>query len=201
MMSCGLSVALGGLCWVLVSWSTEAPWMTDQPNLHPPAPPTRSRTTAWAAYAACALAWLYAVPSFYWTLGGTAGLDTVGGAIEELARTRDPAGIALGLGAGVLKVAGGLLALALVRPWGRAVPRRLLLGTAWTASVVLTCYGGLLVAVGALVLTGLISPAGPVDRTALRWHVLLWDLWFLVWGLLLGVAAWQYGRESHRGTR
>jgi hypothetical protein len=86
--------------------------MTDQPTLHPPALPTRSRPRAWAAYAACALAWLYAVPSFYWALGGTAGLDTVGGAIEELARTRDPAGIALGLGAGVLKVAGGLLALA-----------------------------------------------------------------------------------------
>jgi len=110
--------------------------MTDQPNGHPPAAPTRSCTTPWAAYAACALAWLSAVPSFYWALGGTAGLDTVGGAIEELARTRDPAGIALGLGAGVLKLAGGLLALALVRPWGRAIPGRLLGGAAWTASVV-----------------------------------------------------------------
>ena len=45
-------------------------------------------------------------------------------------------------------------------------------------------------------LTGAINPAGPVDRTALRWHVLLWDLWFLIWGLLLGVAAWHYVRES-----
>jgi hypothetical protein len=176
--------------------------MTDQPNLHPPAPPTRSRPTAWAAYTACALAWLYALPSLYWALGGTAGLDTVGGAIEELARTRDPAGIALGLGAGILKLVGGLLALALVRPWGRVIPRRLLLGAAWAASLVLTVYGGLLVTVGALVLTGLISPSVPVDRMALRWHVLLWDLWFLVWGLLLGVAAWRYGRESHgEGTR
>jgi hypothetical protein len=189
-------MALGGLCWVLVLWSTEAPWMGDQPNLHPPAPPTRSRTTAWAAYAACALAWLYAVPSFYWALGGTAGLDTVGGRIEELGRAHDPAAVVLGAVAGVLKVAGGLLALALVRPWGRAVPRRLLLGAAWAASVVLTGYGGLLVVVGALVLTGVLIPAGPVDRTALRWHVLVWDLWFLVWGLLLGVAAWQFGRES-----
>jgi hypothetical protein len=73
----------------------------------------RSPATAWAAYAACALALLYAVPSFYWALGGTAGLDTVGGAIEELGRSRDPAGVAFGLGAGVLKVAGALLAL----PW------------------------------------------------------------------------------------
>ena len=95
--------------------------MADQPNVNQPALPTRSRAT-WAAYGACALAWLSAVPSFYWALGGTAGLDTVGGAIEELGRTRDPTGVALGIGAGVLKVAGGLLALALVRPWGRAIP-------------------------------------------------------------------------------
>src|SRR5262245_1348959 len=81
--------------------------MADQPNLHQPAPPTRSPATAWAAYAACALAFLYAVPSFYWALGGTAGLDTVGGAIERLGRTHDPAGVALAIGAGVLKVAGG----------------------------------------------------------------------------------------------
>ena len=176
--------------------------MADRPNVHQPAPPTRSRATAWAAYAACALALLYAVPSFYWGLGGTAGLDTVGGAIEELARTREPAGVALGIGAGVLKIAGGLLALALVRPWGRAIPRRLLVGAAWAASMVLTAYGGLLVAVGALVLTGLVSPSGPVDRTALWWHVLLWDLWFLAWGLVLGVAAWHFGRESRsRGAR
>ena len=176
--------------------------MADPPSAHQPAPSTGSRATAWAAYAACALALLYAVPSFYWALGGTAGLDTVGGAIEELGRSRDPAGVALGIGAGVLKVAGALLALALVRPWGRVIPRRLLGGAAWTASVVLTAYGGLLVVVGALVLTGFINPAGPVDRTALRWHVLLWDLWFLVWGLLLGVAAWGYGAESDsRGAR
>jgi uncharacterized protein DUF3995 len=148
------------------------------------------------------LALLSAVPSFYWAFGGTAGLDTVGGAIEDLARTRDASGVALGVGAGILKIAGGLLALALVRPWGWAVPRRLLAGAAWAASVVLTAYGGLLVAVGALVLTGVISPAGPADRTALRWHVMLWDLWFLIWGLLLGVAAWHYGRQSRdRGAR
>jgi len=170
--------------------------MAEQPNVHQPAPSTRAPATARAAYAACALALLSAVPSFYWALGGTAGLDTVGGAIEQLGRSRDPAGVGLGIGAGVLKIAGALLALALVRPWGRAIPRRLLLGTAWAASTVLTAYGGLLVAVGALVLTGLVSPSGPVDRTALRWHVQLWDLWFLVWGLLLGAAAWHFGRAS-----
>jgi hypothetical protein len=170
--------------------------MAESASVHEPRPITRPPTTPWAAYAACALALLSAVPSFYWALGGTAGLDTVGGRIEELGRAHDPRGVALGVGAGLLKVAGGLLALALARPWGRVVPRRLLLGAAWAASTVLTAYGSLLVTVGALVLTGVISPSGPVDRTALRWHVMVWDLWFLVWGLLLGVAAWQYGHQS-----
>ena len=170
--------------------------MAESASVDESRPSTRPRATAWAAYAACGLAWLSAVPSFYWALGGTAGLATVGGTIEQLGRAHDPAGVALGAGAGLLKVAGGLLALALARPWGRAVPRRLLLGAAWAASTVLTAYGGLLVVVGALVLTGVINPSGPVDRTALRWHVMVWDLWFLVWGLLLAVAAWHDGRRS-----
>jgi hypothetical protein len=176
--------------------------MTEQPTVHQRAASTRPSRTIWAAYTACALALLSAIPSFYWAAGGTIGLGTVGGTIEELARARDPSGVALGIGAGVLKVAGGVLALTLVRPLGRRVPPRLLGGVAWAASVVLTLYGGLLVAVGALVLAGVIHPAGPVDRTALWWHVLLWDLWFLVWGLLLGVAAWHYCRQSRdRGAR
>jgi hypothetical protein len=36
----------------------------------------QSHSTAWAAYAACVLALLYAVPSFYWALSGTAGRMT-----------------------------------------------------------------------------------------------------------------------------
>jgi hypothetical protein len=151
--------------------------MTAQPTMNDPAASPRPPRTTWAAYAACALALLSAIPSFYWAAGGTSGLATVGGAIEELARARDPAGVVLGVGAGVLKVAGAVLALALVRPWGRWVPRRLVGGVAWAAGVVLTLYGGLLVAVGALVLAGVIRPAGPVDRTALWWHVLLQNFW------------------------
>jgi hypothetical protein len=40
------------------------------------------------------------------------------------------------------------------------------------------------------VLTGVLDSGGPVDRRALSWHVLLWDLWFLLWGLALAVARW-----------
>ena len=89
-----------------------------------------------------------------------------------------------------------MLALALVRPWGRLVPRRVLLGVAWAGAVVLVGYGALYVVGGALALGGVVEVAGGRDRAALWWHVLVWDLWFLVWGMLLGVAAWRFRRLS-----
>ncbi len=155
----------------------------------------------YAAYAAAVLAFAYAAVSVYWGLGGRLLLDTVGGSIEDTARRGGPAPAVLGLGAAVLKAGGGLVALALVRPWGRAVPRGWLLGCSAVASAVLVLYGGLLVVVGALVLSGGIHPAGAVDRTALRWHVMVWDLWFLVWGVLLTLATAGVWRARATGWR
>jgi hypothetical protein len=149
-----------------------------------------------AAYAAAVVAFGFAAVSLYWTMGGHLLLDTVGGSIEEMARRGGPAAVALGLVATVLKTAGGLLALALVSSWGRVIPRVWLLACSAAASVVLVLYGGLLVIVGALVLSGAVHPAGAVDRTALRWHVLVWDLWFLVWGVLLALAAVAHWRGA-----
>lgn len=107
----------------------------------------------------------------------------LGGTFEDLARERSPQSIALGMLVVPVKVAGGLLALALVQPWGTHVGRRLILVSAAVGSVVLVVYGGVLVLVGGLVLADLITPPAPVDEHALRWHVFVWDLWFLVWGM------------------
>jgi len=138
------------------------------------------------AYAAAGLAFAYAAVSAYWTAGGTALLDTVGGGLERLARVGGTAGLLLGVVTVLLKVAGGVLALALVRPFGDRVPARLLEWTALAAGAVLTLYGAGQVLLGGLALTGLLGE--PADPRALRWHVLLWDPWFLLWGLLLLLA-------------
>jgi hypothetical protein len=108
--------------------------------------------------------------------------------------------VLVALAATLAKVAGGLLALALVRPWERVVRRGWLLIGSAGASVLLVVYGGLNVLLGALLLSGVIHPAGSVDRTALRWHVGVWDLWFLVWGILLALATVGYWRRTATGV-
>ena len=156
----------------------------------------RSWKGAWPAYAAAARAFASAAVSLYWTLGGTLLLDTVGGTFEDLAGERSTLAIALGIAVVTLKAAGGLLALALVSPWNTRIGKRFLLLTTIIGSILLVVYGGVNVLVGGLVLLDVINPSGPVDAHALRWHVFVWDLWFLAWGVTLGIAARRYFVEA-----
>jgi hypothetical protein len=83
-----------------------------------------------------------------------------------------------------------VLALALLRPAPRRVrPFALLAGG------LLTLWGGANVLLGGAVLAGLFDLVPVADEHVLRWHVGLWDAWFLVWGgaLLLAVLAGQRG--------
>jgi hypothetical protein len=147
------------------------------------------------AAVAAGLAFASALLTAYWTLGGTALLDTVGGYAEEFARTGGTLAVLVGLLVVAVKVVGGLVALGLAgRGPGRKLHRPLLLAGG-LGSGLLIIYGGLLVAVGALVLTGVLQPDDPIDRRALTWHVLLWDLWFLLWGLTLAATTWQSSRS------
>jgi hypothetical protein len=149
-----------------------------------------------AAYAAAVVAFAYALVSLYWAVGGHRLVSTVGGYVAHFAREGGAVPVLVALAAAAAKVVGGLLALALVRPWGRVIPRRWLLAGATAVSVLLVGYGGLVVIAGALVLSGAIHPRGGVDRTALRWHVGVWDMWFLAWGILLALATVSYWRRT-----
>ena len=142
-----------------------------------PAPSGRAAAGAVTAYAAAIAAFSYALVSAYWALGGHGLVSTVGGYAGQVARREGAAPELLALTAMVAKAACGLLALALVRPWGRVIPRRWLRAVSATASALLIVYGGLNVLAAALVLSGVLHPGGRVDRTALRWHAGVWDLW------------------------
>ncbi len=80
------------------------------------------------------------------------------------------------------------------------MPRRLVLLAGTAASALLILYGGVLVIAAVLVETGAVRPGTPIDWRGLRWHLGLWDLWFLIWGVLLGIAVWRFHRNHGTAT-
>lgn len=149
---------------------------------------TGDSSAAWPGYAAAAVAFGFALPSLYWAAGGMAGLGTLGGRIEELARQRDTGLVVATWVAFMLKILGGVVALALVRPWGSRLPRRVVRYTASAGAVLLTAYGFLQTGTVALTGLGILDDTQDLSSGALRWRLFLWEPWFLVWGLLLGLA-------------
>jgi hypothetical protein len=172
---------------------------TSGPETSPRETRDTPRATVWVGCATVAWAFVFAGVSFYWASGGTVGVSTIGPAITKPVLAHDPAWIALLWVTVVLKVLVGLLALALVQPWGQRVPRRPLLVVAWGACLVMALYEGAASWIQhGLMAAGVIGVPSGLGMTALRWHLLLWDPWWLVGGLLLGVAAWGYARSTAR---
>ena len=162
----------------------------------PTTPGNSSRWAVGVAYAACGWACLFAALSFYWALGGTAGAETISPAIAQLARARVPWFLAVLWIAAFLKVFSGLVALALIQPWGSRVPRWILPLLVWGAGTLFFVHGGLYFVVGVLALSGAISYHTPA--TVLRWYTFLWGPLWLLGGLLFLLAAWSYVRRSPR---
>ncbi|MGI8653016.1 MAG: DUF3995 domain-containing protein [Geodermatophilaceae bacterium] len=153
----------------------------------------------WAGYAACVCAFLFAATSFYWGTGGTLGLDLVGREAVELVASGN-VGILIALWlVGLLKVASGLLALALVQPWGAHLFRPwMLLLAGWGGATLLVLYGAAQIGLQLLVLTGVIEAPADMDWRGFYGHLYVWDPWFVVWGVLLGGAALHYTRRQRR---
>jgi Protein of unknown function (DUF3995) len=160
----------------------------------------RSASKARTAAGVAALLGLgHAAVSAYWALGGTALLDTVGGSLEEWARDAEPELLAALWVVVIVKVGAAALGPLLVWDGGPSrLPMRLVRGLAWTATVVLVAYGGILTLTGLLAVADVL-PSGS-DRTALKGHAFLWDPWFLVWGLALGTALLLTRSSGRRRT-
>ncbi|MGH2531536.1 MAG: DUF3995 domain-containing protein [Thermomicrobiales bacterium] len=151
---------------------------------------TSSRSTPWAAYAAAAWAFVFATISFYWALGGTIGIDTLANTIQEDARARDAEFLVL------VWLTGGLMALALARPWGRRIPRRLVLIAAWGGGIFVILYEGASWIEAALMGAGVIDFPASLGADAVRWNLLLWRPWWVVGGVLFLLTARDFGRRT-----
>ena len=144
-----------------------------------------------AAYAAATWAFAFAAVSAYWALGGELGRETIAADIARIPLANDPVVVWATAG---LKALAGMLALVLVRPWGRLLPRRGLIAAVWAAGVLLTLYGGANLIDHGRMVAGLRPTPEVLGQQAARWHLLLWDPVWLLGGVLFLAAAWQHQR-------
>jgi hypothetical protein len=143
----------------------------------------------WAGRAACVWAAIFALMSLYWAAGGQLGGETVGVEINRLGHERDPSFVAQLWAAFALKAIVAMLALALVQPWGRRLPRRLLLVLAGVTGAGVTLYAAGNLVQHALMATGTIGTPEDLGSYAVPWHLALWDPFWLAGGLLFLAAA------------
>jgi hypothetical protein len=158
----------------------------------------RAPRAAWWAYAAATWALAFAAYSFYGALGGELGVDQLASDIREQAEDRDPGFVAQLWVAGALKLAIAILALALVRPWGRALPDRLPRIAACVVAIGLLLYGGVNEVQFGLMKLDLIDTPDSVGAYAVDWYVFLWEPTWLLGGCLFAAAAWSFGRANPR---
>jgi hypothetical protein len=163
-------------------------------KLEPPAGQV-SQPLKWAGYAAAIWAFLFAAMSFYWALGGRIGLDTIGDAITRPALAGDPTILAIVWITGALKVVAGVVALALVRPWGRTIPRWTPLLAGWGASALFLVYGAANLVQDTLIVAGAIATPAGLGATAARWHLFFWDPWWLLGGVFFALATRSFSRH------
>lgn len=70
-----------------------------------------------------------------------------------------------------------------------------MLRSAWFCAGILTIYGAVQVTGVALATLGVATTTS--SHSVLLWGPLLWEPWFLVWGLLPGLAPWhEHGRAE-----
>jgi hypothetical protein len=146
-----------------------------------------------AARAAAAWALAFAAMSFFWAAGGTLGVHTLGPAIERHAEVRDSGFLALVWVTGALKLFAGLVALALAgRP---RLPRWVVLVVQWAAWALLV-YETAELGQHVLMQTGAIATPQGLGADGVRWHLMLWDPWWIVGAALFAVASWRPWRRE-----
>jgi hypothetical protein len=156
-----------------------------------------------AGRAAGYAAWIWVVAFIaihvHWYLGGRIGHP---GALPDASLD------AFSVTVVALFVAGAIVPLASVSTWGRVIPRRLLLGALWTGAAILMLRGAAGMLDETLRVTGL-SPTGLTGLTReqvtgsadpsanVLWSGRAIDAYFVLGGVLFGLAARAYQRAPH----
>jgi magnesium-transporting ATPase (P-type) len=139
----------------------------------------RRRSSAWVAYAAALWAFIFGVFHVIWACGWYVGLD------QEQSRIafRKPLFFAYDLVVAGVCFLAVPVALALVQPWGRRLPRSLLGSCAWLGTGLLVLRSGAsLIQMIYHMATGRFSVAA----------VGIWEPWFLLGAVLFSASTWRF---------
>ena len=158
---------------------------------------TQSRSLSLAVHAATAYWLVFAAMSFYWAVGGTLGLETLGEGIGELADAREPWFVGLVVVTGLVKLVPVVLVQATIRPWGRWVSKRVLVAALVLVGAGMVVYGGVNIVLQGLVLVEVIGPE-EVDREGLVWRLVFWNPWWVIGSVVTGDVGWRYWRLEAR---
>jgi hypothetical protein len=157
------------------------------------------RPPAWAGYAACVWAVLYALGvRLYQGLGGTVGLS---GTFQDPDGMRRASLIAA---VGILLV--GIASLALVRPWGLRLPRWLVIapalaGSAYAAAHALTAYVTKPLHAFGVIQLQFHGWATRHEAAQFAWDLLFYEPWFLGLGVLVTLGALHHHRRTGGSAR
>lgn len=133
----------------------------------------------WAGYTAWIWSLLYIPIHIYWAFGGTALMP---GVWKDEAKWE-----AVNWGASVVLLAAAMFALLLVHPWGRKIPRWLMLAMGWYVTKGLFLAGVIPVEFFDFSAWATVD----IDYIILT-DLLLFEPWFLIVGILFGLATMQY---------
>lgn len=146
-------------------------------------------------YVACAWAFIFAIPSFYWAAGGEVGLDTLGDEISSL--QAEPWFAVFVWVTAFMKVALGLIVLMLLRRYDSMLLNRAVRVVVWTAGVICIVYGGLNLLARLIMALGVIPTPDAMYSSAAMWHLMLWNPWWVLGGVSLVLAVYATKRKDN----
>ena len=149
---------------------------------HLPVASSRPAAGSLAGRAAAVIGTPYALLNLYWAAGGTDLLSRYGSHVVGRAVPGDSA----------FRVTSAVIAVLMVvaigsglRATGTTGGTQLDRWAGWLSAGWLALYGGAMTFIGVTVPLALYGDTPGIDADLYRWHTLLWDPWFLIWGLVL----------------
>jgi hypothetical protein len=158
----------------------------------------RPQGLAWSGYAVFIWSIAYMLPHLYWALGGTFGLSLLKPSVLEL-----PQWEMINWVASVFLTAAGFLGIAFIYLRKRGFLSWFLLFIALTGCSLATSHGVYGIINRILQIAGVAElESGPFnvnEHAYVVWDLILFEPWFMIEGILLGLSGWYYlDKLSHR---